>query len=220
LDEIGDMPLHTQAKLLRVLQEREIQRLGSSESISLDVRVIAATNQDLAQKVAAGTFREDLFYRLNVVPLRVAPLRERLGDVPLLVHHFIEKVCRREGLPPRSVSRETLKRLGECVWPGNVRQLENAVEMAVLLAGDRQELYPGDFPLPAASLRETSRPVPAACAVPSEGLDFERTISGLERSLLEHALQRTGGNKKLAAELLGLKRTTLSAKLKSLQMAT
>lgn len=219
LDEIGDMPLPTQAKLLRVLQEREIQRLGSSETIRLDVRVIAATHQDLAGKVAAGTFREDLFYRLNVVPVRVAPLRERRSDVPLLVHHFIEKVCRREGLPPRTVSRETLQRLSECSWPGNVRQLENAVEMAVLLAGDRQVLYPGDFPLPAAAPRESPRPLPGACVVPSEGLDFARTISGIERSLLEHALQRTGGNKKQAAELLRLKRTTLSAKLKSLQMA-
>ena len=219
LDEIGDMPLQTQAKLLRVLQEREIQRLGSSESISLDVRVIAATHQDLAEKVAAGTFREDLYYRLNVVPVRVPPLRDRLSDVPLLVHHFIEKVCRREGLPPRTVSRETLQRLSECSWPGNVRQLENAVEMAVLLAGDRQVLYPGDFPLPAPAPREMARPLAGACAVPSEGLDFERTISDIERSILAHALQRTGGNKKQAAELLRLKRTTLSAKLKSLQMA-
>ena len=219
LDEIGDMPLATQAKLLRVLQEREIQRLGSSESIALDVRVIAATNQDLAEKAAAGSFREDLYYRLNVVPVRVPPLRERLSDIPLLVHHFLEKVCRREDLPPCSISRETLERLTEYSWPGNIRQLENAVEMAVLLAGERQALYPGDFPLPAAPRRGPSLAVARTYAVPDEGLDFERTVSDIERSILGQALQRTNGNKKQAAELLRLKRTTLSAKLKSLQMA-
>ena len=219
LDEIGDMPLQTQAKLLRVLQEREIQRLGSSESIALDVRVIAATNQDLAEKVASGGFREDLYYRLNVVPVRVPPLRERRSDIPLLVHHFIEKVCRREDLPPCRIARETLERLSEYSWPGNVRQLENAVEMAVLLAADRRTLYPGDFPLPAARRRESPALTAGAYAVPDEGLDFERTINGIERTILEQALQRTRGNKKQAAELLRLKRTTLSAKLKSLQMA-
>jgi len=219
LDEIGDMPMQTQAKLLRVLQEREIQRLGSSENIALDVRVIAATNQDLTEKVEAGSFREDLYYRLNVVPARVPSLRERRGDIPLLVQHFIEKVCRREDLAPCTVSRETLERLGDYAWPGNVRQLENAVEMAVLLAGERKSLYPGDFPLPAARRRELAASAAGAYAVPEEGLDFERTINGIERSILEQALSKTGGNKKQAAELLRLKRTTLSAKLKSFQMA-
>jgi DNA-binding NtrC family response regulator len=220
LDEIGDMPLETQAKLLRVLQEREIQRLGSSESILLDVRVIAATNQDLAEKVAAGGFREDLYYRLNVVPVRVPPLRERPSDVPLLVHHFIDKVCRREDLGPRSVAREALERLSDHCWPGNVRQLENAVETAVLMAGERTNLYPGDFPLPAARRREAAAPPATGYAVPDEGLDFERVVSAIERSILEQALQRTGGNKRQAAELLRLKRTTLAAKLKSLEMAS
>jgi len=219
LDEIGDMPLQTQAKLLRVLQEREIQRLGSSESIALDVRVIAATNQDLGEKVAAGSFREDLYYRLNVVPVRMPPLRERRSDIPLLVHHFLEKVCLREDLPPCRIARETLERLSEYSWPGNVRQLENAVEMAVLMAGERRILYPGDFPLPAARRRESAAVTPGGYAVPDEGLDFERIMNGIERTILEQALQRTRGNKKQAAELLHLKRTTLSAKLKSLQMA-
>jgi transcriptional regulator with GAF, ATPase, and Fis domain len=219
LDEISDMPLQTQAKLLRVLQDREIQRLGSSENIALDVRVIAATNQDLTQKVGVGSFREDLYYRLNVVPVRVPSLRERPSDIPLLVQYFIEKVCRREDLAPCIISRETLERLCDYSWPGNVRQLENAVEMAVLLAGERKSLYPGDFPLPVARRREPASAT-GAYAVPDEGLDFERTITGIERSILEQALCKTRGNKKQAAELLRLKRTTLSAKLKSLQMAS
>ena len=218
LDEVGDLPLSLQAKLLRVLQEWEIQRLGSSESIPLDVRVLAATNQELAAKVAVGAFREDLYYRLNVVPMRVPPLRERTSDIPLLVYHFVEKVCRREDLPARQVSRDTLDRLSDYSWPGNVRQLENAVEMAILLAGDRKHLYPGDFSLPPAQRRESAPPVVREYVVPDEGLDFERTVSAIERSILTQALQRTGGNKKQAAELLRLKRTTLAAKLKSLQM--
>jgi DNA-binding NtrC family response regulator len=220
LDEIGDLPLDLQAKLLRVLQEREIQRLGSSETVSLDVRVLAATNTDLAESMRQRTFREDLYYRLNVVPIRVPPLRERLSDIPLLVHHFVEKVCRQEDLPPRQVARETLDRLSDYSWPGNVRQLENAVEMAIVMAGDRRDLYPGDFPLPSTTLQ---RPCPApvgAFHVPDDGLDFEQTISRIERTILDQALQRTGGNKKQAAEMLRLKRTTLSAKLKSLEMET
>jgi DNA-binding NtrC family response regulator len=220
LDEIGDLPLDLQAKLLRVLQEREIQRLGSSETVSLDVRVLAATNTDLAESMRQRTFREDLYYRLNVVPICVPPLRERLSDIPLLVHHFVEKVCRQEDLPPRQVARETLDRLSDYSWPGNVRQLENAVEMAIVMAGDRRDLYPGDFPLPSTTLQ---RPCPApvgAFHVPDDGLDFEQTISRIERTILDQALQRTGGNKKQAAEMLRLKRTTLSAKLKSLEMET
>jgi len=216
LDEIGDMPLELQAKLLRVLQEREFQRVGSSETVRVDVRVIAASNRDLEQLVEEGKFREDLYYRLNVVPIRVPPLRARLSDVPLLVEHFIDKICEREQLPPKRVSPEAMKRLCNYSWPGNVRQLENAVEMAVILSGDRPVLYPSDFPLPA-----VSRPLPPAdlpvIALPEGGLDFEATIQQIERSLLEQAMERARGNKKRAAELLRLKRTTFTAKLKNLQ---
>ncbi|HOL71774.1 MAG TPA: sigma-54 dependent transcriptional regulator [Bryobacteraceae bacterium] len=217
LDEIGDMALDLQAKLLRVLQEREMQRLGSSETVRLDVRVIAATNADLAERIRENRFREDLYYRLNVVPIRLPPLRERLEDVPLLVHHFIEKICRQEDIPSKRISQEALDRLRSYHWPGNVRELENAVEMAIALSGDRRELHPGDFPLPSSALR---KPVCVATTpsirIPKEGLDFERTVSDFERAILDQALQRTGGNKKLAAEMLRLKRTTFSAKLKSL----
>lgn len=216
LDEISDMPLELQAKLLRVLQEREFQRLGSSETIKVDVRVLAATNVDLAERVRQGKFREDLYYRLNVVPLAIPPLRERRRDIPLLVHHFIEKICRHEELPLREITPEALQRLMRYDWPGNVRQLENAVETAIALSGDRRVLYPSDFPLPAA---HTPKPIAAATpviAVPDDGLDFEATIGRIERILLEQALRKSGGNKKQAAEMLGLKRTTFSAKWKAL----
>jgi DNA-binding NtrC family response regulator len=223
LDEIGELPLDLQAKLLRVVQEREFQRLGSSETLRVDVRFIAAANVDLAERVRQGRFREDLYYRLNVVPLHMPPLRARPRDVALLVHHFLEKVCRHEDLPPRTATPEALAMLSRLTWPGNVRQLENAVAQAVALSGDRETLYPSDFPvLESAPLNPpgaTPPPAPAlqAVALPDDGFDFERVVGGIERAILEQALERTGGNKKQAAEMLRLKRTTLTAKLKSLE---
>src|SRR5262249_32253721 len=145
LDEIGEMPMELQAKLLRVLQERELQRLGSSETIRIDVRVVAATNCDLLARIEEGRFREDLYYRLNVVPLRMPPLRERAGDVPVLARHFVEKICRAENLPVKRLSPEAEERLCRYSWPGNVRQLENAIETAVALSDDRAVLLPMDF---------------------------------------------------------------------------
>jgi DNA-binding NtrC family response regulator len=220
LDEIGDMHLDLQAKLLRVLQERELQRVGSSETIRLDVRVVAASNMDLPERIKQGKFREDLFYRLNVVPIRMPALREHPGDIPLLVHHFLDKICRLEDVASKRISREALDRLSSYSWPGNVRQLENAVEMAIALSGDKQELNPGDFALPPlGQCRPVAVGVSPTIRVPEDGLDFERTVSRIERSILDQALERTGGNKKLAAEMLRLKRTTLSAKIKSLEEA-
>ena len=218
LDEIGNMPMEVQAKLLRVLQEREFQRLGNSETVRVDVRVVAASNVDLVARINEGRFREDLYYRLNVVPVRMAPLRERLDDIPLLVHHFLDKICRQEDLPPKHVATETLDRLAAYPWPGNVRQLENAVEMAIALSGDRRTLYPGDFPLPqpAQAKTRTLTTLPLV-RVPDSGLDYEQTVGRIERSILEQALEKTGGNKKQAADMLRLKRTTLSAKLRSLE---
>jgi DNA-binding NtrC family response regulator len=220
LDEIGDMPLDLQAKLLRVIQDREVQRLGSSDTLRLDVRIIVASNSDLAAGVRQGSFREDLFYRLNIVPLRMPPLRERVSDIPLLVHHFVDKVCRNEGIAPKRITDAAVERLCGYPWPGNVRQLENAVEMAVAMSGEEEVLCPSDFPLPPPS---EGKPLPASAApsirLPDDGLDFERTVSRIERSILSQALERTGGNKKQAALMLRLKRTTLSAKLKSLEAA-
>jgi DNA-binding NtrC family response regulator len=220
LDEIGDMPPDLQAKLLRVIQDRQVQRLGSSETLHLDVRIIAASNTDLAERVREGRFREDLFYRLNVVPLCMPPLRDRGSDVPLLVHHFIGKICRNEAIPAKRITEAALERLAAYSWPGNVRQLENSVEMAIAMSGERETLCPSDFPLPSPAQR---KPLPVSDApairLPDGGLDFERTLSRIERSILSQALERTGGNKKQAALMLRLKRTTLSAKLKSLEAA-
>lgn len=224
LDEIGDMPLETQAKLLRVLQEKEFQRIGSSDTTYVDVRVVAATNVNLEDRIRQGKFREDLYYRLSVVPLAVPPLRERTSDIPLLAAHFLQKVCRAEGLESRDFSAQTLDLLSSFSWPGNVRQLENAIEHAVALSGDRLTLQPSDFPLPFTLSQSSSAEHSPAVAVsspgliplPDDGIDFEQTVGRIELHLLEQALRRTGGNKTLAADMLRLKRTTLTAKLKSL----
>jgi transcriptional regulator with GAF, ATPase, and Fis domain len=214
LDEIGDMPRELQAKVLRAVQEREFQRVGSSQTMQVDVRVVAATNTDLAEKVRRGEFREDLYYRLNVVPIAMLPLADRLEDVPALVEHFVDKICRVEGLPRKRVSGAALDRLVDYQWPGNVRQLENAVEKAVVLSGEREELYPGDFALPSALATVASN-----FELPPGGLDLDALLEGIELDLLRQALERAGGNKNRAAQILGLKRTTLSAKLKKSQGA-
>ena len=216
LDEIGDMPLDLQAKLLRVLQEREFQRVGSSETVKIDVRVIAATNVDLLERVKSGKFREDLYYRLHVVPVRIPPLRARKDDIPLLVDHFIRKVCAHEGLPLKQITAEALAYLSDHGWPGNVRQLENTVEMAVVLSADRTDLTKNDFTVPA-QVKDVAVELTDEQLVklPEEGLDFEAVIGRIEFNLLEQALQKANGNKKVAADILRLKRTTLAAKLKS-----
>jgi DNA-binding NtrC family response regulator len=218
LDEIGDMPRDLQAKLLRVLQEREFQRLGNSENIRVDIRIVAATNCDLLERIEQGRFREDLYYRLNVVPLHMPPLRLRRGDIPALAAHFLEKICRAEEIPIKALTLDAVTQLCGHPWPGNVRQLENAIEMAVALSGDRALLAPDDFPLPLAVRATTSMSLPLV-PVPDDGLDYERTVAVIEHSILQQALHKTGGNKKAAAEMLGLKRTTLAAKMRSLESA-
>ena len=217
LDEIGEMPLELQSKLLRVLQERELQRLGSTETIHLDIRVVAATNCDLAARAAQGKFREDLYYRLNVVPLEMPPLRRRPGDVPILAEHFVDKICRAEGIPSKAISPDALDRLCAHSWLGNVRQLENAVEMAVALSGESCSLGVEDFHLAGSPIPVAGTAPEPVVAVPDNGLDYEQTLAVIERSILEQALRKTGGNKKAAAEMLRLKRTTLSAKVRSLE---
>ncbi len=220
LDEIGDLPLDMQTKLLRVLQEREFQRVGSSETLRVDVRLIAATNADPREKVKQGKFREDLYYRLNVVPIATPPLRERPEDIPLLAQHFVEKICRMEGIPAPRLTPEALARLRSYSWPGNVRQLENAIEMAVAMSGGRPLLHPSDFNLPSEALRPAHASAAIAgraIPIPDSGLNFDETIGNIERQILVEALRRANGNKTAAADLLGLKRTTLAAKLKSLE---
>lgn len=217
LDEIGDMPLDTQAKLLRVLQEREFQRIGSSETIQVDVRVIAATNANLPERISAGKFREDLYYRLNVVPITIPALRDHAGDIPALTYHFVEKICRQERIPVREVAAEALTLLSLYHWPGNVRQLENAVEHAIAMSGERPFLLAQDFTLPMMFHPPDDSPEDQHYLdFPDAGLDFEQTMGRIELRILEEALRRTGGNKTQAADMLRLKRTTLTAKLRVL----
>jgi DNA-binding NtrC family response regulator len=217
LDEVGDMPMDLQTKLLRVLQEREFERLGSSETIRIDVRIIAATNVDLRDMVRRGRFRQDLYYRLNVVPIQMPALRARIGDVPALVQNFLERICRDEELAVKRVSKEAMDTLMARSWPGNVRQLENAVEMAVVLSGNRTMLSVGDFPCGEGIESMETANLTHEMEVPDHGLNFEETVSKFERNILTQALRRTRGNKKQAAEMLGLKRTTLSAKVRILE---
>ncbi len=214
LDEVGETPPAMQAKLLRALQERAFERVGGAETIRVDVRVIAATNRDLKEMVAQGRFREDLYYRLNVVPIELPSLRSRAEDIPALAAHLITKVCRREGLPAKRCSRETLERLMRHDWPGNVRELENAIEHAVALSGGRETLYPSDFSLTAGSAAGGAAP---ELRVPASGLDYDAVVAGFELNLMRQALEISNGNKKRAAELLRLKRTTFNTRLKSIE---
>jgi transcriptional regulator with GAF, ATPase, and Fis domain len=215
LDEIGEIPLPVQPKLLRVLQERELQRVGGTGTIQIDTRVVAASNTDLELAVAERRFREDLLYRLNVVPIRVPPLRERASDIPLLAEHFIEKLCRREVLRPKALSSSALRRLMDYEWPGNVRQLEHAIEMAVTLSGEREQLYAGDIQL------SDPKSVPAAgepeINLRSSCVNFDEVMAQVEKLLLQEALRKCDGNKAKAAHLLGLPRTTLLYKVKTLE---
>jgi transcriptional regulator with GAF, ATPase, and Fis domain len=220
LDEIGELPLNMQAKLLRVLQEREVQRLGSSETIKLDVRVIAATNADLETNVREGRFREDLFYRISVVPIELPPLRERMSDLAVLAEHFMEKICEQEDMPHKRLPAETISRLSEYHWPGNVRQLEHAVELAIIMSGSRSVLLPSDFSLPGRKIQQVSNARDLTISVSDHGFDYEATITGVERWIIQQALTRAAGNKAKAATMLGLKRTTLSAKTRALALDT
>ena len=215
LDEVGTMSPALQAKLLRVLQEREFERVGDSHTVKIDVRVIAATHSDLARMVAEGTFREDLFYRLNVIPVQLPPLRDRREDIPLLVQHFLDRLALESGRPPVTVSQEAIRRLMAYPWPGNVRQLENAVERALAFSKGRAQLDVAD-------LAPDMQNQPAATDLsevwfPDEGIDFSRYVEGIELSLIRRSLERTRGNKRQAAKLLNLKRTTLIEKLKRLE---
>jgi transcriptional regulator with GAF, ATPase, and Fis domain len=221
LDEIGDLPLEAQAKILRVLQEQEFQRVGSSETVRVDVRVIAASNVDLEQAVRERRFREDLYYRLNVVPIHIPALRERRDDIPLLLQHFLDKIRIAENAEPKQISAEAVDWLQQLPWPGNIRQLEHAVQMAFALSGDRRVLGPNDFLVrrPITSERPSSMsmssPAPLV-QLPQEGLNFDEVVGSFELSLLNQALTASGGNKARAADLLKIKRTTLLAKMKSL----
>lgn len=215
LDEVGTMSPSLQAMLLRVLQEREFERVGDSHTVKIDVRVIAATHSDLGRMVAEGSFREDLFYRLNVLPVQLPPLRARREDIPLLVGHFLQRLASEGGRSGVTVSQEAIRLLMGYRWPGNVRQLENTVERALAFSQGRSILDVGD--LPAEIQNQAGQPEGADTALPEDGIDFERYIEGIELSLIKRSLERTHGNKRQAARLLNLKRTTLIEKLKRLE---
>ena len=212
LDEIGNMPATLQVKLLRVLQEREFERVGGNSTVKVDVRIIAATSSNLEQMVKDGTFREDLYYRLNVIPINLPALRERREDIPLLVQKFIEHFCETHKLDLKIVSPQVMKALMAFEWPGNVRQLENIVERMVALTGNRTALLPSDLP-DEIQRRDSLNFVPLI-EIPEEGINFQNVVTDMERELILQSLRKTNGNKKLAAKLLNLKRTTLIEKIK------
>ena len=215
LDEVGTMSPALQAKLLRVLQEREFERVGDSHTVKIDVRVIAATHSDLTRMVAEGTFRQDLFYRLNVIPVQLPPLRDRREDIPLLVQHFLDRLSAESGRGPVTVSQEALRRLMAYPWPGNVRQLENAIERALAFSRGRAQLDVADL---APELQNQPAATDSSQVwFPEEGIDFDRYVEAVELSLIRRSLERTRGNKRQAARLLNLKRTTLIEKLKRLE---
>jgi DNA-binding NtrC family response regulator len=211
LDEIGDMPLHFQVKILRAIQERQVEVLGEGVARPIDVRIIAATHRDLPRMVSDGTFREDLYYRINVIELHLPPLRERKGDIPLLVDHFRQAANARHGRTVSGFSPEALAALAAHNWPGNIRELANLVERVVILTktgvvqADQMPLR-GAPPAPATP--------PGRAALPATGIDLRQAVAEYEETLIDQALERTGGNRNAAAQLLGLNRTTLVEKLK------
>lgn len=213
LDEIGTMPASLQMKLLRVLQEREFERIGDPRTVKVDVRIIAATNADLGRMVKDGTFREDLFYRLNVVAVQLPPLRERSEDIPLLVARFLEKLQPSDGRDPVVVSQDAMRRLMAYDWPGNVRQLENVIERGLALGGGRRRIDVDDLP---PDMRDEAAPAPVTARLTESGVDLPALVQDFERQLIDQALARTEGNRGAAARLLGLKRTTLVEKLRRL----
>jgi transcriptional regulator with GAF, ATPase, and Fis domain len=215
LDEIGDLPLELQPKLLRVLQEGEYERVGADVTRKVDVRVIAATNQNLAEEVRSRRFREDLFYRLNVLPLALPPLRARADDIPLLATHAIAEVSKRLGIQPPTLTQADAARLLQYDWPGNIRELENVIQRAVILSKGvrlRLDIALGDLPAPATSASDSDVP---------EGILTDRECRARERANLVKALQHTDGRiygRGGAAELLAINPTTLASRLRALKI--
>ncbi len=230
LDEIGDMPLELQAKLLRVLQEKEITRTGGNTTIPVDVRIVAATNQDITRKIADNEFREDLYYRLNVVPIQLPPLRERRDDIPLLANFFISRANSELGIQINGCTDEALRLLSNYDWPGNVRQMENTLFRAALLASD-PILSPADFPdllgTPGSRENGTSLEDLIAGKLQSSLLPmdvneldnlYEMVLHQMERPLIRIILKKTRGNQVRTAEILGINRNTLRKKIQTLDI--
>ena len=213
------MRLDLQAKLLRVIQEQEFERVGGTQPIKVDVRLVATTNRDLKTEVDAGKFRSDLYYRLNVVPLRTPPLRERVEDIPRLVHHFVHRMAEHQGTPEPAIAPETIQLLQRYSWPGNVRELANAIERAVILSRGTV-LQPSAFDehlrekngfVPSAAAPAGPPGTPGASSQASEQMPFD--LDEIERRAIDRALEATGGNRTRAAKLLGISERTLRNKL-------
>lgn len=205
LDEIGDVPASVQVKLLRVLQEREFERLGSNKTRHIDVRVIAATNADLRAALEQGTFRQDLYYRLNVVPINLPPLRERKEDIPFLADHFMKKHSRELRGKEARLTDAAVEKLMSYHWPGNVRELENVIERSLVLGS-------GEF-LDAAEIKLDTNPQPRAASSGAPVLPDGMTLDQLEQEIIRDALERSHGNKSQAARLLGITRNALRYRL-------
>ncbi|HVR62384.1 MAG TPA: sigma-54 dependent transcriptional regulator [Polyangia bacterium] len=215
-DEIGDMPRNLQAKLLRTLQERQVTPVGGTDSIPIDVRVVAATHRNLEAMIHDGSFREDLFYRLDVIPIEIPPLRDRRQDIPALAEHFRNEMNAREGRSVPGFALDVMQRLCAYDWPGNVRELENLIERLVVVAANHM-VQMDDLP---AQLRTSVIDLEGGTLdLPSGGVDLRVLLLQLEEKLIGQALERTGGNKNRAAELLGMNRTTLVEKLRRRNVA-
>jgi len=214
LDEIGEIPVSIQVKLLRVLQQREFERVGGNQTIKVDVRIIAATNRDLTQAIAEGRFRSDLYYRLNVVPISVPPLRERLTDIPVLTDHFVKKFSVENARPLLKISKEAMEAFLKYSWPGNVRELENVIERLIILTKD-SVINASDLPthiLPRENQLES-------LAVPSVGkYKMTEVVDYIENKMIEEALKMTGGQQTQAAEILGINRGSLIYKMKKFNL--
>jgi len=220
LDEISNMPMSLQVKLLRVLQEKELERIGDNRTIKVDVRVIAASNTDIMRLVREGIFREDLFYRINVIPLFLPPLRSRRKDIRLLADYFAQKYCKMNKLKPKGFSPAALNRFCQYHWPGNIRQLENIVERMVLLNSEKKLLTPREIPGEIhidSGLESVSLPGFRDEEIPDEGIELNKVLGQIEKNLIMQSLKKTSGNKKRAADLLNINRTTLIEKLKKYQ---
>jgi DNA-binding NtrC family response regulator len=213
LDEIGTMPMHLQMKLLRVLQEHEVERVGTSKKIKLNVRVISATNANIEDEVKRGVFREDLYYRLNVIPILLPPLRERREDIALLARHFLLKSCKEMNRPLMSISAAAMQALEAYDWPGNVREMENVIERSVALT-DGEIIERSDLPAGIGGIDDESIPGLLCPRVTEDGVDMVRIIEAIERRLIGEALELSDGVKARAANLLGINRTTLVEKIK------
>jgi len=213
LDEIGELAPSLQVKLLRVLQEKEFERVGGIKTIKVDVRIIAATNRDLEKAVKEGTFREDLYYRLNVIPLHLPPLRKMKEDVPLLIEHFIIEISKRKKKEPPKISHETMSYLANYRWPGNVRELENLIERLIILK-EGDYITPDELPERFLENRHMPKVVTKSKLLSSEGVDLNIVLDEIENNMIIQALEMSKGVKSKAASLLGLNRTTLIEKMK------